>query len=82
MADKPLKGRPLIAFTVESRTETRGGLKTVQHYALALKLVGRQVVDERVLDTDDSLHVLDPVVERAFYDYIHFSVDPFSEVER
>lgn len=51
-------------------------------HALAVRIRGRDVVEERVLESSEHLDVAEDVVARAAFDWAHHEIDPLKEVPR
>lgn len=80
MANKPgpKPKPPVTAFALISKMDR--GFRV--WHAVALRIQGREVVDEKVMETDDSLQVAADVMERRMFEFTRYNVDPFAEVER
>lgn len=80
MANKPgpKPKSPVTAFALVSKMDN--GFRV--WHAMALKIQGREVIDERVMESDDSLQVAADVMERRLFEFTRYNVDPFAEAER
>ena len=63
---------PFVAFGLKKRDG--------KWHAIAVRIRGREVVEERVLDSHAWLEVAEDTATKASYDFNHFELDPFREV--